>query len=73
MNYSKFKMGQEKLVSEFVWDVFKKYEAPEYPEEGINTFKAFIAPENIKNMVSPSQLIPSDISQAMMQNLCRTA
>jgi predicted GNAT family N-acyltransferase len=47
-------MGQEKLVSEFVWDVFKKYEAPEYPEEGINTFKAFIAPENIKNMVSNS-------------------
>lgn len=54
MNYSKFKMGQEKLVSEFVWDVFIKYEAPDYPEEGLNTFKAFIAPENIKDMVCNS-------------------
>lgn len=54
MNYSKFKIGQEKLVSEFVWNVFKKFEAPEYPEEGINTFKAFIAPENIKDMVCNS-------------------
>jgi hypothetical protein len=33
MNYSEFKMGQEKLVSEFVWKVFSKYEAPEYPRE----------------------------------------
>lgn len=54
MNYSKFKIGQEKLVSEFVWNVFERYEAPEYPEEGINTFKAFIAPENIKDMVCNS-------------------
>lgn len=51
MNYSKFKIGQEKIVSELVWTVFKKYEAPVYPEEGIKTFKTFIAPDNIKDMV----------------------
>ncbi len=51
MHYSKFKIGQEKMVSELVWTVFKKYEAPEYPEEGIKTFKTFIAPDNINDMV----------------------
>ncbi len=51
MNYTKFTMGQEKLVSELVWEVFQKYEAPDYPEEGIRTFRAFIQPDNIKDMV----------------------
>jgi GNAT superfamily N-acetyltransferase len=51
MYYSKFKMGQEIMVSDLVWTVFAKYEAPVYPEEGIKTFKTFIAPDNIKNMV----------------------
>jgi ribosomal protein S18 acetylase RimI-like enzyme len=51
MNYTKFEIGQEKLVSELVWGVFRKYEASEYPEEGIKTFEAFIAPDNLKYMV----------------------
>ena len=51
MYYAKFKTGQEKLVFELVWDVFNKFEAPDYPQEGINTFKEFIAPDNLKDMV----------------------
>jgi ribosomal protein S18 acetylase RimI-like enzyme len=51
MYYAEFKTGQEKIVSEFVWDVFNKFEAPDYPQEGIETFSAFIAPDNIKDMV----------------------
>lgn len=51
MDYAKFKMGQEKLVSELVWEVFQKYEAPDYPEEGVKTFRAFIEPDNIKDMI----------------------
>lgn len=51
MRYVMFKMGQEKIVSELVRTVFEKYEAPVYPEEGIKTFNAFVAPDNIKDMV----------------------
>ncbi|MGE5422681.1 MAG: GNAT family N-acetyltransferase [Ignavibacteriales bacterium] len=50
MRYSKFSNGQEHIVFELVWDVFMKFEAPDYPDEGIQTFKAFIQPENLQQL-----------------------
>lgn len=51
MRYCKLESGQEKMVSELVWEVFEKYEGPDYPEEGIRAFKAFIEPDNLKGLV----------------------
>jgi len=50
MIYSPYVIGQVKVISKFVWSVFQKYEAPEYPEEGIATFKAFIDADRLKQM-----------------------
>lgn len=51
MRYSKFSNGQEYIVSELIWEVFMKFEAPDYPEEGIQIFKEFVKPDNLKNLV----------------------
>lgn len=50
MRYARFERGQEKEVYELVWAVFAKYEAPDYPEEGVQTFRNFIEPDNLKKM-----------------------
>jgi ribosomal protein S18 acetylase RimI-like enzyme len=34
-------------VSEMVWEVFCEFEAPDFSDKGINTFKEFIDPENL--------------------------
>lgn len=56
IRYLAFHAGQEELVTELVWEVFQKYEAPGYPEEGIDTFRAFIAPDNLRWMVGEGSL-----------------
>lgn len=55
MEFKAFELGQEHMISEMVWEVFAKYEAPQYPEEGIQTFKAFIAADQLKEMVLQSE------------------
>lgn len=57
MRYTRFENGQEKAVSDLVWTVFAKFEAPDYPEEGIQTFKEFIDLKNLKQMVSDGSRI----------------
>src|SRR6266511_2859937 len=42
------KPGEELKVANLVWRVFEDFEAPGYKQEGINEFKNFILPENIK-------------------------
>ena len=49
--YKPFEKGQEQLVSEMVWEVFLEFEAPDYSDEGLATFKAFIAPQRLANEV----------------------
>jgi ribosomal protein S18 acetylase RimI-like enzyme len=50
--YQPFQVGQERIVSELVWEVFAEFEAPEYSDEGINTFKEFIKPEALRQRVT---------------------
>lgn len=50
--YQIFKDGQEIAVSEMVWDVFSEFEAPDYSEEGINTFRKFIDSQRLANEIS---------------------
>lgn len=40
---------QEALA--LVWQVFSEFEAPEYPEEGIRTFRAFIEKDQIAEQI----------------------
>lgn len=47
MVFEDMKHGEETEVSNFVWNVFKEFEAPDYKQEGIDEFKKFISPENI--------------------------
>jgi len=34
-----------------VWEVFQEFEAPEYPEAGVEMFKSFIDVKNIEEMI----------------------
>lgn len=34
-------------VSKLIWDGFSEFEAPEYPEEGLRTFREFIEPARL--------------------------
>ncbi len=38
------------ICMDLAWRTFLKYEAPEYSEEGINNFKAFVSDDVLKNM-----------------------
>jgi len=43
--------GQEQLVSDMVWEVFMEFEAPDYSDKGLETFKAFIEPKRLKHEI----------------------
>jgi GNAT superfamily N-acetyltransferase len=45
--YKPYEEGQEKDISDMIWDVFSEFEAPEYSKEGINIFKDFINPQRL--------------------------
>lgn len=55
MEIKAYEAGQEQMISDLVWEVFAKFEAPEYPAEGIQTFKTFIAADHLKEMVAQSE------------------
>ncbi len=44
LEYKTFKAGQEIIISEMIWVVFSEFEAPDYSDKGIQTFKEFIHP-----------------------------
>lgn len=39
-----------------VWQVFSEFEAPEYSAEGVETFRAFIQPEEISALLDAGEL-----------------
>lgn len=51
MRYNRIEDGQENIASALIWNVFEKYEGPDYPDEGIQNFRAFIEPGSLKNLV----------------------
>lgn len=51
LKYTPYKDGQENIISELVWGVFTEFEAPDYSEEGVNTFKEFINPNRIRDRI----------------------
>lgn len=51
MRYQAFEIGQENMVSELVWEVFREFEAPDYAAQGVETFKAFIEPERLAEQI----------------------
>ena len=48
MLFEYMKPGEEVQVSSLVWNVFSEFEAPDYKQEGIDEFRKFILPEQIK-------------------------
>lgn len=42
LRYQPYKLGQEKAITDMIWDVFCEFEAPYYSEEGNKIFKEFI-------------------------------
>lgn len=42
------KPGEEVQVSNLIWNVFLEFEAPEFKQGGIDEFRKFILPEQIK-------------------------
>lgn len=46
--FEHMKPGEEGKVSALVWEVFAEFEAPEYKQEGIDEFKRYILPEELK-------------------------
>jgi GNAT superfamily N-acetyltransferase len=46
-----FQIGQENAVSSFVRRVFDEFVAPDYSEEGNNTFYDYIDPQKIKERI----------------------
>lgn len=49
--YQFFENGQEKIISDLVWEVFSEFEAPDYSVDGVNTFKDFITPARLVDRV----------------------
>ena len=45
--YKPYEEGQEKDISDMIWDVFCEFEAPEYSEKGVEVFRAFINPQRL--------------------------
>lgn len=44
------------LASTFIWKVFSEFVAHEYPQEGIDTFKEFIQPEELQKMIENEKI-----------------
>jgi GNAT superfamily N-acetyltransferase len=42
---------------ELVWRVFSEFEAPEYSGEGVETFRAFIQPDEIYKMLDAGEML----------------
>jgi len=43
-------------ASKFVWKVFSEFVALEYPQEGIDTFREFIQPEELQKMIENEKI-----------------
>ncbi len=54
--YCIYEDGQEHMISELIWSVFSEFEAPDYSEKGVNTFKEFITPERLSDRINKDTL-----------------
>jgi GNAT superfamily N-acetyltransferase len=52
----KFNKGDVAPISALIWDVFLEFEAPEYSEEGINTFREFIEPSRLSREIQENRM-----------------
>jgi GNAT superfamily N-acetyltransferase len=48
--------GEISTAMELVWEVFSEFEAPGYAPEGVETFRAFIQPDEINRMIDAGEL-----------------
>lgn len=51
LDYVWFSYGMEDDISELVWEVFEAFDAQNYSEEGIKTFKEYIEPNHLVDLV----------------------
>lgn len=56
MNITKIENSELKEALTLIWDVFEKFESPDYVEEGIKEFKNFISYNSIIKEVDNGQL-----------------
>ena len=56
MKIKSIKSPEVNLASKFVWKVFSEFVAPEYPQEGIDTFNEFIQPEELQKMIENEKI-----------------
>lgn len=49
LRYGPYELGQEKAISDMIWEVFCEFEAPGYSKEGIEIFREFINSERLAN------------------------
>ena len=56
MKIKSIKLPEVNLASIFVWKVFSEFVAHEYPQEGIDTFKEFIQPEELQKMIENEKI-----------------
>ena len=56
LRYASFTEGDPAPLSALIWKVFLEFEAPEYSEEGIQTFKDFIEPERLAKQIREKQM-----------------
>lgn len=55
--YKPYEAGQEKEISDMIWDVFSEFEAPDYSDKGIRIFKEFINPQRLANDIKNNGFI----------------
>ncbi|MCX7710279.1 MAG: GNAT family N-acetyltransferase [Clostridia bacterium] len=48
LRFEAYQPGDEVAISSLVWEVFSEYVGPGYAEEGIETFRQFIQPEELR-------------------------
>ena len=51
IKYSRMKLGDEAMVSEFISVVFNEYVAPGFSQDGIDDFKKYIETSAIRNQI----------------------
>jgi ribosomal protein S18 acetylase RimI-like enzyme len=56
MSVRRLEKGKLEPALDLIWTVFQEFEAPDYSEDGVSYFKAFIEPENIAEMVGRGEL-----------------
>ena len=57
MEIAKLQKSDMKNALELIWCVFQEFEAPDYSEQGVNTFKEFICYDSITEKLENGQMM----------------